>query len=388
MTRRDAAARSRIRSRERPDLLLAVAAGIEMQVELLFAGGSGSDVLYARGLVILLAVAIGLHRRAPLIAVALAAVVFPSMELLPNAVIDDLIVPFFALLLVAYGLGANTDGRRLLAGLALLFGAGALAIRLNDPPGGADDFLFLATIIVGGPVLLGRLVRDRAKLGRALRAKTAALEADRAARSAAAVSEERARIAGEMHEMVSTALASMVERSDVAERLARTDPHQAAAALEAIEDTGRDALGEIRLLLGVLRRDDDAAALEPLPSLTHLEDLVARARAAGLPVELRVEGDAAELPAGIDLTAYRVVQEALDEALEAGGERRASVHLRYGERELLLDVTDAGANAHGDGRRLLGVHERVALYGGVLVAEQLGTGGHAVRARLPLESAR
>ena len=270
----------------------------------------------------------------------------------------------------------------------MLLGAGVVAIRLDDPPGGADDFLFLATILVGGPVLLGRLVQSRAQLGRALRAKTAALEAERAAQSAAAVAEERARIADELHQMVSTALATMVDRSDDAERLARGDADAAGAAFEAIETTGRDALGEIRLLLGVLRRDDDEAALEPLPSLAHLADLVARARAAGLPVELRVEGDAPELPAGIDLTAYRVVQQALTEALEAGGGRRASVHLRYGERELLLDVTDAGANARPAGRGLLGVHERVSLYGGELVAEQLATGGHTVRARLPLESVR
>jgi signal transduction histidine kinase len=134
----------------------------------------------------------------------------------------------------------------------------------------------------------------------------------------------------------------------------------------------------------VLRREDDEAALEPLPSLTHLADLVARARAAGLPVELRVEGDAPELPAGIDLTAYRVVQEALGEALEAGGDRRASVHLRYGERELLLDVTDAGATARREGRGPARRPERVALYGGELLAEQLGAGGHAVRAGLPV----
>ena len=387
MARPTPAAPFRTRARGRADLLLAVAAGIEMQVELLFVGGAGGELLLARALVLALAVAVALHRRAPLIAVALAAVVFVGIETLSNGVADELVMPFFALLLIAYSVGAYTDGWRLGAGVAMLLGAGVVAIRLDDPPGGADDFLFLATILVGGPVLLGRLVHDRAQLGRALRAKTAALEADRAARSAAAVSEERARIAGELHEMVSTALASMVDRSDDAERLARTDAEQAGAAFEAIETTGRDALGEIRLLLGVLRRDDDAAALEPLPSLTHVADLVARARAAGLPVELHVEGDVPELPAGIDLTAYRVVQEALTEALEAGG-REASVHLRFGERELLLNVTDAGPTERPPGRGLLGIHERVALYGGELVAEQLGPRRHVVHARLPLEGVR
>jgi signal transduction histidine kinase len=388
MARPQAAAPSRIRSRWRADLLLAVAVGIELQLELLLVDGPGGELLLARAMMLVLAAGLALRRRAPLGAVALAMLVFPGIELLPNGVADELVAPFFVLLAISYSLGAGTDGRRLVAGIAGMMAAGAVAIRLDDPPGGLEDIVFLATILVGGPVLLGRLVRDRSRLGRALRAKAAALEEGRAAISAAAVAEERARIAGELHEMVSTALAAMVERSDEAERVARTDAAAAERALEAIETTGRDTLGEIRLLLGVLRREDDAAALEPLPSLTHLADLIARTRASGLPVELRVEGEPPELPAGLDLTAYRVVQEALAEALEAGGGRRASVHLRYGERELLLDVTDAGSNAHGDGRRLLGVHERVALYGGELVAEQLGTGGHAVRARLPLERAR
>jgi signal transduction histidine kinase len=383
MARPVAAAPFRIRSRKRADLLLAVAAGIELQIELLFADGPARELLAARGLVLVLAVALALRRRAPLVAVALATGVFVGFERLPDGVADELVVSFFVLLFIAYSLGANTDGWRLALGVAIMLAGGGLAIALDG--GGPDDLLFLVTIIVGGPVLLGRLVNDRARLARALREKAAALEQDRAA---AAVSEERARIAGELHQMVSTALASMIDASDAAERLARSDPAAAAESLEAIESTGRDALGEIRLLLGVLRREDDVAALEPLPSLTHLDDLVARTRASGMAVELHVEGEPPALPAGLDLTAYRVVQEALAEALQAGGGRHATVRLRYGERELLLDVTDAGASAHREGRGLLGVHERVALYGGELVAESLGTGGHAVRARLPLERAR
>lgn len=377
------------RSPGRADLLLGAAAAIEMEVELLFADGPAGELLLGRALVLVLALALALRRRAPLAAIVLAGVFFVATEAAPAGIEDDdLIGPFFALLFIAYSLGANTDGRRLGLGVALMMAAGLLAIRLDEAAVGADDFLFLATILVGGPVLLGRLVRDRARLGRALRAKAAALEEERTARSAAAVSEERARIAGELHAMVSTALATMVSASETAERLARSDPGAAGEALDAIESTGRDALGEIRLLLGVLRREDDAAALEPLPSLTHLAELVARTRAAGLPVELSVEGEPPELPAGIDLTAYRVVQEALAEAQSAGGGSSASVRLRYDERELLLDVTDDGADARGRSRALLGIHERVALYGGELVAEPLGAGGHAVRARLPLERAR
>jgi signal transduction histidine kinase len=375
-----------IRSHARADLLLAVVAGIALQVELFFADGDPSgELLVTRAAAVLLAVAIGLRRQAPIAATAITVVAFVTIEQLGTSD-EGLAAPFFALIIVTYSLGANTHGWRLALGVAIALAGGAFTIALDD--GGPGDVIFLATIMVGGPVLLGRLVRDRSRLGRALRAKAAAMEQERALHSAAAVSEERARIAGELHAMVSTALASMVERSESAERLARSDPDAAEAALEAIESSGREALGEIRLLLGVLRREDDEAALEPLPSLSHLSDLVARVRASGLPVELTVEGEAPVLPAGLDLTAYRVVQEALEEARAAGGERRATVRLRYGERELLLDVTDDAADGRRATRGLLGIHERVALYGGELVAETLGAGGHSVRARLPLERAR
>jgi signal transduction histidine kinase len=385
MARPVAAAPFTLRPPARADLLLALAAGIALQIELSFAGGSAGELLVTRAGAVLLAVAIALRRGAPIAAVAATAVAFVTIEQLGTSD-EGLAGPFFALLIVTYSLGANTHGRELALGVVLVLVAGVVTITLDE--GGASDVLFLATIMVGGPVLLGRLVRDRSRLGRALRAKAAALEEEHAARSAAAVSEERARIAVELHEMVSTALASMVDESATAERLARSDPDAAEAALESIELTGREALGEIRLLLGVLRREDDAAALEPLPSLSHLTELVARMRAAGLPVELHVEGEPPVLPAGLDLTAYRVVQEALAEAQAAGGGRSATVRLRYGERELLLDVTDDGADGRGAGRGLLGIHERVALYGGELVAEPLGASGHSVRARLPLERAR
>jgi signal transduction histidine kinase len=377
-----AAQDSRVRSRRRADLLLSVAAGIEMQVELLLVDAPARDLAIARGLMVSLAVALALRRSAPLPATLLAVPVLPLLGLLDPAIDSALIVPFFAMLFMSYSLAANTSGRRWTAGTALWIAFGAWTVLIDG--GGADDFLFLATIMIAGPQLLGRAVQDRARLGRALREKAAAVEGDRAARRAAAVSEERARIAGELHELVTTAIAAMVADADRAERLARTDAVGAATALAAIEERGRAALAEIRLLLGVLRREQDGATLEPLPSLAHLADLVERVRAAGLPVELRVDGEAAALPAGVDVTAYRVVQEALGDALDAGDAGRATVRLAFAERELTLEVSDAGAVPRADPRRLLGIRERVALYGGDLVTEARG---HRVRARLPLERA-
>ena len=141
---------------------------------------------------------------------------------------------------------------------------------------------------------------------------------------------------------------------------------------------------EIRRLLGVLRRDDDEIALAPQPSLRHLASLVRRVEAAGLPIALRVEGDERPLPPGVDLTAYRLVQEALGGALEQGSAGRAQVLVRYRPDGVDLEVTDDGTA--GDVRALSGVRERVSLYGGQLHAGRRRAGGHAVRAKLPVGS--
>ena len=281
------------------------------------------------------------------------------------------------MLFVAYSVGAHTEGRELIAAAAVLLGGVVAAVQLDSPPGGPDDVFFALTILTGGPLLLGRLVRARVKLNRALREKAAAVERDRAARAAGAVTQERARIAGELHHLVSAALASMVGQAGAAEQLVRSKPDVAERAFASVEDTGREALTEIRRLLGVLRRDDEELALAPQPSLAHVRDLVARVRAAGLPVELEVEGVQEELPAGVDLTAYRVIQE----ALAAPHARSAAVRLRYADDEVTVEVTDLGDTRP----ELLGIRERVALYGGELVAEPVAGSGYAVRARLPLE---
>jgi signal transduction histidine kinase len=369
------------------DAALAFALGLEMQVEMFFVDAPRGDILIARVSLLALTFALAVRRRAPELAAAIALIEITVLERLGTGVDENLVGPFFASLIIAYSVGAHVEGRRLAVGLAVLAVGSTIAIRLDRPPGGAEDFLFVATIIVGGPVLLGRLVRTRVKLNQALRDKAAAAEDEREARAAAAVAGERARIAGELHHLVSDALASMVEHATAAEELARSRPEGAETALASVETTGRTALGEIRGLLGVLRHEDAELALAPQPSLAHVADLIARVRASGLPVRLDVEGERAPLPAGIDLTAYRVVQEALAGALEAADPRSAEVHVRYGEGELGLEVTDVGEAPPDGERALLGMHERVALYGGELVAEPVDGSGYAVRARLPLEVA-
>jgi signal transduction histidine kinase len=158
--------------------------------------------------------------------------------------------------------------------------------------------------------------------------------------------------------------------------------------LAGIEATGQQALGELRRLLGLLRRNGDEAALGPQPGLRHVNDLVATVREAGLSVTLAVEGEPAVVPPGVDLSAYRIVQEALTNALKHAGRTRARVTIRYLARELDIEVTDDGAGAEPSrdgGHGLAGMRERVNVYGGSLVAGNRPEGGYALRARLPIE---
>jgi signal transduction histidine kinase len=357
------------------DVLIALAAGLEMQAELFLAGDAPRrDVLIARVGLLALAVALLLRRRVPVAAAALCIASITLVESRGDDVSSQLVVPFFAMLLVSYSVGRHSEGRELAAGAAVLVLGSVAAVRLDEPPGGIDDVFFATTVLTGGPVVVGRMVHARSRLNRALREKAEAVERDRAARAAGAVAEERARIAGELHHLVSDALASMVGQAGAAEQLVRTKPEIAERAFASVEETGREALTEIRRLLGVLRRDDEELALAPQPSLAHVRDLIARVR---LPVELVIEGAEAPLPAGVDLTAYRVIQEALG----APAAHHATVRVHYADDAVALEVRGLG-----DARpELLGVRERVALYGGDLVAEPVAGSGYAVRARLPVE---
>ncbi len=155
-----------------------------------------------------------------------------------------------------------------------------------------------------------------------------------------------------------------------------------------IEQTGRQTLAEMRRLLGMLRRSDDEMELAPQPSMEHVDALIEQVREAGLPVTLNVEGDIHDLPAAVDLSAYRIVQEALTNALKHAGPASARVTVRYGDDELELDIVDDGSgavqNGDGGGHGLIGMRERVSMFGGNLDAGARSEGGYEVRARLPL----
>jgi signal transduction histidine kinase len=273
-----------------------------------------------------------------------------------------------------------------------------LAIVLILPRTDADlvDAAFVALGLAGAWVL-----GDRARVQRALAAelaeRAARLERERTAEARRAVAEERARIARELHDVVAHHVSMMVVQAEAGPVAVERDPARAAGAFEAIAATGRQALVEMRRLLGVLRGDGEpAASLAPQPGLAQVPSLVEQVGRAGLEVELVVEGAEAALPPGIDLSAYRIVQEALTNALRHGASERARVLIRYGERDLELRVWDEGRREEGNGspphrrpqtapgRGLLGMRERVHLFGGELSAGPAPDGGFTVVARLPM----
>jgi signal transduction histidine kinase len=366
----------------RADLLLAGAFLVEALGELvLLVPGSAKHDVAAAGLILVGAFSLAIRRRWPIVAALVGVPVQIAANALGPEYLDHLVTPFFAILLVLYGIGRHLDGRAVPALYVYSVACMAIAESTDTYDDTVGNFLLTAVLLVGGPILVGRVLRHRARLNRALVEKTRRLERERVESGAIAAEEERTRIAGELHDVVAHALSAMVVQASGARRLAERDPGRAGDAFLAVERSGREALTEIRSLLGVLRREDEELALAPQPSLRHVTSLVRRFEAAGLPVELAVEGEAGELPIGVDLTAYRVVQEALGGALEHGHAGIARVKVSYGADHVELEVADDGGHPS---RPLLGVRERVSLLGGQLRAGARRDGGHVVRARLPL----
>jgi signal transduction histidine kinase len=300
---------------------------------------------------------------------------------------DDAAVGMGVLLVAAYAVAAYRELREAAIGGAILLAWGAAAMLWDDVPFG--DYLFVA-IILGGVWAAGRTVRSRRQLAIALADRNVLLEHEQEARAKQAVAEERTRIARELHDVVAHNVSVMVVQAGAERRSLGDERPETREALEAIEQTGRQALTEMRRLLGMLRKDDDELALAPQPSMKHLELLVNQVREAGMPVELEVEGEPEPLPAGVDLSAYRIVQEALTNALKHAGPARALVRVRYRLDELELEILDDGPGPAADatngagGHGLVGMRERVSLFGGDLAAGERSGGGYSVHARLPL----
>jgi signal transduction histidine kinase len=290
-----------------------------------------------------------------------------------------------------YAIAVWTDWRGFLAGLGALVCSNALT--LLPPPietaGLRDAWLF--TVIPGvAMVLLRGAVRGRQLRAEALAARAELLEREHELRAHEAVAEERARIARELHDLVAHNVSVMVIQAGVERHALPQDQAATREAFASIEHAGRQALAEARRLLGMLRREGDREELEPQPSIAQLDVLVDQVRRAGLGVMLELEGEPVPLPAGVDLCAYRIVQEGLTNTLKHAGPAHARVLLRYAPRSLDIEISDDGsgrtqAGGDGSGHGLIGMRERVALYGGTLHAGPRDRGGFEIRARLPLE---
>jgi signal transduction histidine kinase len=293
-------------------------------------------------------------------------------------------------LLVHYSVGAYTETRPALAGLAIGLGGIVLVSVLFDP----SDILFPLVVFGALPWLAGRAVNNRTRLTRELQERTERLEREREGRARAAAARERSRLARELHDVIAHNVSVMVIQAGAARRIAERDPDRAEEAARLIESTGREALAELRRTLGMLRRSDEDIALAAKPSLVRVGTLLLGAQRAGLSASLKVEGTPRPLPPGLDLAAYRIVQEALTNVIEHAGPANATVVVRYRREDVELEISDDGAGAAGAatngvavGHGLVGMRERVALYGGELQAGPRSEGGFTVRARLPYAGA-
>jgi signal transduction histidine kinase len=246
-----------------------------------------------------------------------------------------------------------------------------------------------AVIWSSGAIAIGYVMRGRQTLVELLRERSAGLERDRARDVAEATLDERARIARELHDVIAHSVSLIVVQAGAERRLLPDGERRTADVLETIEGAGREALGELRRLLGVLRARGDRERLAPQPGLAALPDLIEEGRRGGQAIGLEVEGDPARLSAGLDLTAYRIVQEALTNARKHAPGARATVVLRWRAAELEIEILDAGprvaTDANGAGHGLIGMRERAALYGGSIQVAPVAAGGFRVHARLPIE---
>ncbi len=309
----------------------------------------------------------------------------------------------FAMLVITYTVA--TAGERWASRLALIGSLSAAALsqlRWEAEPGGSWAQVIFVTVIMTVPFVLAWVLGDSLRTRRAyfdqLEERAARLEREREAQSKVAVAAERARIARELHDVVAHNVSVMVVQADGAAYVMDAAPDQAKQALETISGTGRQALAEMRRLLGVLRTGDapESGEYVPQPDVEQIEDLVAQVRQTGLEVDFKVEGTPRPLPSGVELTAYRVVQEALTNTRKHGGpDAGASVRLVYFDDGLGLLIEDDGrgaahelyedGGADGAGHGMIGMRERVGMVGGTLDAGPRPGGGFRISALLPLK---
>jgi signal transduction histidine kinase len=361
------------------DPFLAVALFTAAEIEVLTADYREGPAWANAVLIALMTLPLAWRRSHTLLSISVIA----AASLLLTVFLTDLTVPaslVFLVIIPPYTAGAWLDRRRAAVGLAIYL---ALGIVVSSLTGGFDDYVF-TTVFAVASWFAGRAVRARRLLAVELEGRTERLEAERESRARLAVADERTRIARELHAVVANSVSEMVVEAEAAERLLEHDVGAAEDAMSHVEVRGREALQEMRRILGVLRRDGEGPQLEPQAGIAQLPTLVESARAEGLDVEMRVEGEPWPLSLGVDLTAYRILQGGLRDLRSQGPGSRGSVDVRYGEEALEIVLADDGP-VTGRFREEEGVavRERVQLWGGTIEWGPGPDGRFRVAARLP-----
>src|SRR6185312_14002254 len=285
----------------------------------------------------------------------------------------------------AFLLGNLRDVRRAALGLAFVV-VGAVTIVYNIP-GHAPSELVFVPLEFAISAVAGFAVRERAVQAEAAESRATQAERERDSAARIAVAEERTRIARELHDIVAHAVSVMVLQVGAVRHRLPAALSEDREALMGVEQAGRAALTEMRHLLDAMREDGERAELGPQPGLDRLDALLHDIGGAGLPVRLHVDGDPLELPRGIDISAYRIIQEGLTNALKHARATQAEVALDYAADQLGIEVSDNGhgvANSHGHGHGLIGIHERVKLYNGEMTTTSTSGNGFVLSAHLPL----
>ena len=380
-----------VRRPRRFDVLLAAAVTVVAQVETWFTAAYDPKAAYAAA-ALAMSVPLAWRRVAPVTALAIVFVPLIAMALAARRIESSYVM---LVLLVAFAaVGAYSERRRAVIGLLTGFALLALVMvsenvvdSVNAEPPIAGDFIFLGAIL-GVVWMLAVALRERSERAGELQDRADRLEREQEEQARAAVAEERARIARELHDVVAHSVSVIaVQTGSIRHRLRSERPAEA-AELSGVEQTARQALAEMRRMLGLLRADDEGLSLAPQPGMDEVPRLVDQVRETGLDVELVIEGDRRPLAPGVDLAAYRILQEALTNVMKHAGPSHARVAVRFGQRAVELEVADDGrgpsAGHNGGGHGLVGMRERVALYGGSVQTGPGADGGFVVSASLPI----
>jgi signal transduction histidine kinase len=337
------------------------------------------------GAILLTSAALLFSRRQPVIVLAVVLVSQAAVHV--TEATDDPAFQFLATFAACFAVGAYA---RMEVSVGSLAGAVVFFAIYNLSRGADWDTAVFGGVLFWTGWTLGLALRISARRKNEAETRARRLEVEGEERTRAAVADERARIARELHDAVAHSVSVMVLQVGAVRRRLREEQHSEREMLSGVEQTGREAVAELQRMLGLLRHEDADAFLAARPSLTRLDELVEQVRSAGLPIEVTVEGETQPLPTGVDVSAYRIIQEALTNVMKHSGGGQATVHVRYNATEIELEVIDNGRGGsrtdavNGVGHGLVGMRERVALFGGRLEAGPVSEGGFAVRARLPV----